>query len=148
MAQVVVGVMGAGDLATHEDTELAYQLGKSIAENGWILLTGGRKVGVMEAASQGAKASGGLVIGILPGNNKLEMSDAVDIAIVTDLIACGMGLGTASEVALALKNNRPVILLHQQEVTYQFFSHLASEQVFSAANVEQAIALSQEILLP
>ncbi|PSB07450.1 TIGR00725 family protein [Pleurocapsa sp. CCALA 161] len=163
MAQVVVGVMGAGDLATHEDTELAYQLGKSIAENGWILLTGGRKVGVMEAASQGAKASGGIVIGILPGNNKLEMSDAVDIAIVTDLgngrnninvlscdlvIACGMGLGTASEVALALKNNRPVILLHQQEVTSQFFSHLASEQVFSAANVEQAIALSQEILLP
>lgn len=162
MAQVVIGVMGAGDLTTDEDTELAYQLGKLIAENGWILLTGGRKVGVMEAASQGAKAGGGIVVGILPGNNKLEMSDAVDVAIVTDLgngrnninvlssdvvIACGMGLGTASEVALALKNNRPVILLAQRKITEQFFSYLAPKQVFCAADVEQAIALSKEILL-
>jgi hypothetical protein len=49
---------------------------------------------------------------------------------------------------LIIAIDRPVILLHQQEVTSQFFSHLASEQVFSAANLEQAIALSQEILLP
>ena len=160
MTKVIIGVMGAG-LATPEEIDLAYRLGKSIAENGWILLTGGRKAGVMDAASQGAKAAGGLTIGILPNNTTTGISDAVDIPIITDLgnarnnlnvlssqvvIACGMGLGTASEIALALKNNKPVILLNQNELTYQFFNSLARDRVFLADNVEQAIALTTEIL--
>ncbi len=129
--------MGAGNTATPQDLELAYQLGKSVAKQGWVLLTGGRKAGVMDAASRGAKAAGGLVVGILPSNNTLGMSEAVDIPIVTDLgngrnninvlssnvvIVCGMGLGTASEVALALKNLKPVILLSRNELAYQFFA--------------------------
>ena len=160
MTKVIIGVMGAG-LATPEEIDLAYRLGKSIAENGWILLTGGRKAGVMDAASQGAKAAGGLTIGILPNNTTTGISDAVDIPIITDLgnarnnlnvlssqvvIACGMGLGTASEIALALKNNKPVILLNQNELTYQFFNSLARDRVFLADNVEQAIALTTEIM--
>jgi uncharacterized protein (TIGR00725 family) len=162
MAKVVIGVMGAGRAATPENIDVAYQLGKSIAENGWVLLTGGRKAGVMDAASQGAKAFQGLVIGILPSNNIAEMSDAVDIPIITDLgnarnnlnvlssnivIACGMGLGTASEVALALKNNQPVILLNQTELTYQFFNSLSKGQVFIASDVQKAIALIRQILM-
>ena len=153
--------MGAGELATPENINLAYQLGKAIAENDWILLTGGRKAGVMNAASRGAKAAGGLAIGILPGNNNQGMSEAVDIAIVTDLgngrnninvlssnvvIACGIGLGTVSEIALALKNNRPVILLNQADSTYKFFKSLASDRVFLAEDVEQAIGLVKLIL--
>ena len=67
MAKVIVGVMGAGKLATVKDTEVAYQLGKSVAQRDWILLTGGRKVGVMDAANKGAKAANGLTIGVLPG---------------------------------------------------------------------------------
>ena len=148
--------MGAGKLATSEDIQVAYQLGKAIAQNNWILLTGGRKAGVMDAASHGAKTAGGLVIGILPGNNKQGMSEAVDIAIVTDLgngrnninvlssdvvIACGIGLGTVSEIALALKNNKPVILLDKADLTYQLFNSLASDKVFLADNVNKAIAL-------
>ena len=160
MAKIVIGVMGAGALATPEDIELAYQLGRLIAENNWILLTGGRDAGVMNAASHGAKAAGGLTVGILPGNNKQGMSDAVDISIVTNLgsgrnninvlssdvvIACGIGLGTASEIALALKNNKPVILLNQTELTYQFFDSLAGEKVFVAKNVDRAISLAKQI---
>ncbi len=162
MNKTIIGVMGVGNLATSKDLELAYQLGKFIAQNGWVLLTGGRKAGVMDAASQGAKAGDGLVIGILPSNNTVGMSEAVDIPIVTDLgnarnninvlssdvvIACGMGLGTASEVALALKNNKSVILLNQNELTYQFFQSLSPNKVFNAETVQQAIALTQEILL-
>lgn len=162
MSKVLIGVMGAGNLATPKDLELAYKLGKLIAENDWVLLTGGRKAGVMDAASRGAKAGAGLVVGILPSNDRFGMSDAVDIPIVTDLgngrnninvlssdvvIACGMGLGTASEVALALKNGKSVVLLNQTELTYQFFHGLASDQVFYAENVNQAIAITEEILL-
>lgn len=161
MVKVVIGVMGAGKLANHQDLDLAFELGKNIAQNNWVLLTGGRKAGVMDAASRGAKAGGGLTIGILPGNSKAGMSDAVDISILTDLgnarnninvlssdvvVACGIGLGTASEIALALKNNKPVILLNPNELTYQFFSSLAKDRVFLASDVDQAIALIQEIL--
>ncbi|MGL4881753.1 MAG: cytochrome, partial [Waterburya sp.] len=69
MAMTIIGVMGVGNLATPKDLELAFQLGQLIAENGWILLTGGREAGVMDAASRGAKAGGGLVIGILPSHD-------------------------------------------------------------------------------
>lgn len=160
MARIIIGVMGVGS-ATPKEINLAYQLGKSIAENGWVLLTGGRKAGVMDAASRGAKAGGGLTIGILPDNNTAGISEAVDIPIITNLgnarnninvlssdvvIACGMGLGTASEVALALKNNKPVIFLNQTKLTYQFFNSLAGNKVFLAENVDKAIALVKQIL--
>lgn len=162
MSKTIIGVMGAGNLASAQDLAVAYQLGQAIAKNNWVLLTGGRKSGVMDAASRGAKVEGGLVIGILPGHNIADMSDAVDMPIVTDMgnarnninvlstnvvIACGMGLGTASEVALALKNNQPVILLQQTELTRQFFASLTPRLLFCAETVEEAIALTKEIVL-
>lgn len=152
--------MGAG-LATPKDLQLAYQLGSLIAENNWVLLTGGRKAGVMDAASRGAKAKGGLVVGVLPSNNLAQMSDAVDIPIITDMgnarnninvlssdviIACGMGLGTASEIALALKNHKPVILLNQTELSYTFFASLVSGLLFQAQIAEDAIAITTKLL--
>lgn len=160
MAKTIIGVMGAG-LATPQDLQLAYQLGSAIAEQDWVLLTGGRKAGVMDAASRGAKAKNGWVVGILPNNDTRGMSEAVDIPIITDLgnarnnlnvlssniiIACGIGLGTASEIALALKNRKPVILLNPTELSRQFFSSLTRENLYFAPTVESAIALVREIL--
>jgi uncharacterized protein (TIGR00725 family) len=158
MRKIIIGVMGPGENATPTDIENAYQLGKSIAEQGWVLLTGGRNVGVMEAASQGAKQNNGLTIGILPGSNNQGMSEAVDIAIFTDMhnarnninvlssdvvIACGMGLGTASEVALALKNKKPVILLTDSE-SQAFFQKMAPVHI--ADNVDTALATIKNIV--
>lgn len=37
---------------------LAEELGKAVAEKGWLVLTGGRSRGVMDAACKGAKARG------------------------------------------------------------------------------------------
>lgn len=160
MSKVVIGVMGVGS-ATSEELQLAYDLGKAIAENNWVLLTGGRKAGVMDAASHGAKSVDGLVIGVLPGRDSTSVSPAVDIAIVTDMgnarnninvlssnlvIACGMGLGTASEVALALKNHKPVILLNQSQLTEQFFASLTRENLFFAQTVKEAMARVRKIL--
>ncbi|MDJ0681042.1 MAG: cytochrome [Xenococcaceae cyanobacterium MO_167.B52] len=160
-SQKIVGVMGKGNLATSREIDQAYELGRLIGENGWILLTGGRNVGVMNAASEGAKSVGGLTIGILPGKDKTGVSQAVDIAIVTDvgngrnninvlssdvIIACGIGAGTLSEIALALKNNRQVILLTTDRVTIEFFTNLAPEQVFIVHQPQDAIALVKQFL--
>jgi len=140
MRQKIVGVMGPGEQATASSQQLAYRLGALIAERGWILLTGGRSVGIMDAASRGAKQAGGLTLGILPTDDRTGASEAVDIVIPTGMgnarnainilacdaiIACGMGSGTASEIALALKCNKPVILLDSSSISQLFFQELA-----------------------
>ena len=78
----------------------------------------------MEHAARGARDAGGLTIGLLPGEDPDEANDYVDIAIATGLgharnailartadgiVAVGGGLGTLSEIALALRNRRPTI---------------------------------------
>ena len=161
MTKILIGVMGPGEKATNEEKENAYKLGQLIAKEGWVLLTGGRKAGVMDAASRGAKDAGGLTVGILPTDNLEAISEAVDIAIATDMgnarnninvlsssviIACGMGLGTASEVALALKNNKPVILLTSHRESQLFFTSLASKQIFIAQHPKNAIEIVKAIL--
>ncbi|CCQ50480.1 TIGR00725 family protein [Crocosphaera watsonii WH 8501] len=161
MRKTIIGVMGPGDLATETDINNAYELGKLIAQEEWILLTGGRNVGVMDAANKGAKKAGGLTIGILPSNNTKNVSDAVDIAILTDMgnarnninvlssnviIACGMGLGTVSEIALALKNKKPVILLSEDKKSQQLFYNLSPNLTFMAVDTEQTINLIKEII--
>lgn len=160
--KIIIGVMGPGENATNETKTKAYRIGKLIAQQGWVLLTGGRNTGVMEAASLGAKDAGGLTIGILPDHDGDHMSEAVDLAIITDLgnarnninvlssevvIACGMGLGTVSEVALALKNGKPVILLGDDEdQAFDFFANLAPKKVFLAANPQEAVEIVKCLL--
>lgn len=154
MAKTIIGVMGVGN-ATPEQLKDAEQLGAAIAQAGWVLLTGGRAAGVMEAASRGAKSAGGLTLGILPGGDRRQASEYVDLVICTDLgngrnninvlssevvIAVGMGMGTASEIALALKNHRPVILLKPDPETHAFFQKYAGENLHIAGNVQGAIA--------
>lgn len=153
--------MGPGDKATAIDLQNAYRLGNLIAQHGWVLLTGGRNVGVMAAANHGAKAGDGLTIGILPDNNAIGISEAVDIAIFTDLgnarnninvlssdvvIACGMGAGTASEIALALKSNKSVILLNNDLESQVFFTKMSPQNIHVVADSEEAIALTKKVL--
>ncbi len=156
MRKIIIGVMGPGEQATATDLHNAYEIGKLIAQQGWVLLTGGRNVGVMDAASRGAKSAQGLTIGILPGNKTNGVSEAVDIAIATDLgnarnninvlssdvvIACGIGAGTTSEIALALKNHKQVILLNEDAESQAFFQKISPENVYIARGIEDAIAL-------
>lgn len=161
MKKIMIGVMGPGNSATSTDLENAYRLGQLIAQAGWVLLTGGRNVGVMNAASQGAKSANGLTVGILPNHNTDGISEAVEIAIVTDMgnarnninilssdvvIACGMGSGTASEVALAIKANKPVILLNISSEMQKFFQLLTATQVILVDSPQAAIAKVRKIL--
>jgi uncharacterized protein (TIGR00725 family) len=122
----IVGVMGPAK-ARKKDIENARTLGELIARREWIVLTGGRDVGVMDAAGQGAKqVARSLTVGILPSSRD-RVSKYVDVAIITEMgsarnnvnvmsshvvVACGLsGAGTVSGVALALKAGKPVILV-------------------------------------
>ena len=119
---MIIAVIGAGSCSS-EIYGIAEEVGKLIALNGAVLLTGGLG-GVMEAASKGAKEAGGTTVGILPGFSKEEANPFVDIPITTGLsharniivvraadavIAIAGKYGTLSEIALALKLGKPVI---------------------------------------
>jgi len=123
---IVIGVMGGGT-GSSKTLEDAYQLGRLIAEQGWVLLNGGRNAGVMEASAQGAKQAGGLTVGVLPDAGPEHASAFIDIPVCTGMgsarnainvlssrvvVACAGGMGTISEVALAIKSQRPVVLLN------------------------------------
>lgn len=158
----VIGVMGAGDAARPQDIALARDLGAAIAREGWVLLSGGRDAGIMDAVNQGAHAAGGLTIGVLPTADTSHLSDAVDVAIVTGMgsarnainvlssdvvIACGVGgAGTASEIALALKSKKPVILLNDSEESRRYFAGIGGARVSAAETVAQAIVLARGLL--
>jgi uncharacterized protein (TIGR00725 family) len=155
--------MGPGEGASPDLEVLAEALGGAIARSGWVLLTGGRKVGVMAAATREAKAAGGLTIGLLPTATSVDSAPDLDLVIPTGLgharnalnvlaahavVACGMGLGTASEVALALKCLRPVILLGCDDLTEAFFRRYARDLLFRTETVAGAIAHLKQVLQP
>lgn len=117
--------MGGGQ-ADDQGIQLAYELGKRIAQNGWVLLNGGRAAGIMAASARGASENGGITIGILPDDHTGHASEYVQIPICTGMgsarntinvlssdivIACPGGAGTISEIALALKHGKRVITL-------------------------------------
>lgn len=159
MKKTIIGIMGPGPGASARDLDHAYTLGRRVAENGWLLLTGGMNTGVMDAASRGASEAGGLVIGILPTGDSSAATDAVDIPIVTDMgsarnninvlssdviIACGMGPGTASEIALAIKSGKKVILINDMEESKVFFTKLSTSLVFPVSSPAEAIDMIKE----
>jgi uncharacterized protein (TIGR00725 family) len=158
----VIGIMGAGK-AGERTLALAHRLGRLVAERGWIVLTGGRAEGVMGAASAGAKTvPGSVTLGILPSTSGGVGPD-VDIAVFTGLgdgrnalnvltsdvvVACGVeGPGTASEVALAIKAERPVVLLAPSPETAAFFLQIAgSGTLRQVETAEDALRVAEELL--
>jgi hypothetical protein len=125
MRRTIIGVMGGCD-GDPRTLDHAYQIGKLIAERGWVLLNGGRPTGVMDASARGAHEAGGLTIGVLFDAEREAASEHLDLVLPTGMGAarnvinvlasdvvvacCGQG-GTLSEIALALRFGRPVVLL-------------------------------------
>ena len=146
--------MGPGENATPEENEIAYALGAAIAKQGWIVLTGGRSFGVMDAAMKGASDNNGLTIGILPGDNLTGSSLYAQIKIITGLgsarnsiniftshviVVLGMAAGTASEVGLALKANKKTIFLNQADLTIEFFKKLGTYKLITTNTVKETV---------
>ena len=162
MRRILIGVLGPGEGAGQKEMDDATLLGELVAKAGWCILTGGRVAGVMGAAAKGARAAGGLTVGLLPTPDTLGASPAVDIVLATGLgearnavialsanasVVCGMNAGTASEVALAIRAKKPVILLRADEVTAKFFRMLDSEVVRTAMSAGEAIEMLRGLLM-
>ena len=152
--QNIIGIMGPGNNVPDSELQLAHTLGRAIAHQGWILLTGGRPAGVMEAASRGAASEGGTVLGILPDSEGTNIASGVTLPIFTGMgnarnvinilsshgiIACGLGLGTVSEIALALKAKKPTVLMPNNSLARDFFESLAPGQFQMTDNVNLCI---------
>jgi uncharacterized protein (TIGR00725 family) len=127
-----IAVVGGGK-CNPEVSDVARRVGQIIASHGHVLICGGLS-GVMEAACCGAREAGGLCVGILPGERE-EANTCVDVKIATgmgharnaiivksaDLVIALPGeMGTLSEMALAMKMNKPVISLNSWEICGAF----------------------------
>lgn len=156
---VVIGVMGGGT-ADDRQAAQAFRLGQLIAAEGWVLLNGGRDAGIMAASARGAREKGGITVGILPDDHTAGLAPHILIPIVTGMgsarnyinvlssrvvVACAGGPGTLSEVALALKHGRPVILMGMA-VGGLFTEEADRGRLKTVAGPEEAVAAIKHFL--
>ena len=154
--RIYVAVVGAGS-CDPEMAAWAEEVGRSLGAAGAVLVCGGRG-GVMEAACRGAKATGGLTVGILPGVDRSEANPFLEVALPSGLgearnvlvvraadavIAIAGEFGTLSEIAFALKLGKPVIGLSTWQLVR---SGQPVEAILRASDpadaVRQALALA------
>jgi hypothetical protein len=120
-----VAVVGPRE-ATSTQEACARRIGALLGSARMPVLCGG-KSGVMAAVSAGVSSTGGLVIGLLPEEHTRQANPHLTVALPTGLgitrnaliaraarlmIAIGGGLGTTSEMALALQWGKPVFAIH------------------------------------
>jgi uncharacterized protein (TIGR00725 family) len=121
---VYVAVVGSGT-ALGDLYEKARTVGRLVAERGAIVVCGGLS-GVMEAAARGATEAGGTAMGILPDEDRRRQNEYLSYSVATGagqarnlavvcsgdvIIAVGGEYGTLSEIGLAKKVGRPVVVL-------------------------------------
>ena len=119
-----MAVVGSGT-AAGDLYEKALTVGKLVAEGGGTVVCGGLS-GVMEAAARGATEAGGVAIGILPDEDRRWQNGYLTYSVATGagqarnlavvcsgdvVIAVGGEYGTLSEIGLARKIGRPVVVL-------------------------------------
>jgi uncharacterized protein (TIGR00725 family) len=117
-----VAVVGPGERAGPDECAVAREVGRLLAEQGAVVLTGGLG-GVMAAAVEGASSAGGLTVGLLPGADRGvghtssvliptglgELRNGLVVRGADAIIAVGGSWGTLSEIALALRSGVPVV---------------------------------------
>ena len=119
-----VAVVGSGT-AAGDLYEKAREVGRLIVRRGGTVVCGGLS-GVMEAAARGATEAGGTAIGILPDEDRRRENEYLAYSVATGVgqarnlavvcsgdvvVAVGGEYGTLSEIGLARKVGRPVVVL-------------------------------------
>lgn len=137
-----VAVVGPGEAVDGETDAVAREVGRLLAEAGAVVVCGGLG-GVMTAVARGARAGGGTVVGLLPGDDRAAANEYLSVALPTGLgqarnvlvvtaadavIAVGMNAGTLSEVALAVRAGKPVV-----QVAAPLVAELAASPSYVAA---------------
>jgi uncharacterized protein (TIGR00725 family) len=128
----IVSVIGQSDSTRDQETQ-AYELGKELAQAGYVIISGGMG-GIMQAVARGVSEHDGICIGLLPGHRQSEGNPYLTVGIPTGLgharnilvaragevvVAIGGGYGTLSEIAFALTMGKVVIGLN----TWSAVSH-------------------------
>ncbi len=116
-----VAIVGPRE-ASEEQVDCAYRLALALAGAGVPLVCGG-KIGVMQAAARAARDACGTCVGLLPEEDAAYGNPYLSVALPTGLglsrnmlvaragaclVAVGGGLGTHSEIAMALQWKKPV----------------------------------------
>lgn len=153
----VVAVCGPGGNVDEGLLRLAEQVGELLARAGAVVVTGGLD-GVMAAASRGAHQAGGPTVGLLPGTDTGAGNEHLTAAVPTGLgqlrnglvvnaadavIAIGGSWGTLSEIALARRADKPVIVMRGWQVRDEAGRPVP---VTTAEIAEEAVALVEEAL--
>lgn len=155
-----VGVVGPGTGATATEVEQAIDLGRLLAQRGWVVVTGGLG-GVMAGAARGCAEADGTSLGLLPGDSREEADPHLTLAVPTGLgemrnallvrtcdvvVGIGHSWGTLSEIALACRTGVPVVLVDAPSL----FDHLPAggegRAPVHADTPEQAVRLVTEVL--
>ncbi|MFZ0169444.1 MAG: TIGR00725 family protein [Candidatus Dormiibacterota bacterium] len=136
-----------------QDLSAAREVGALLAERGATLICGGLG-GAMAAAAAGARENGGVVVGILPGDDPAEAGPDVEIALATGLgemrncliarsasamIAIGGGVGTLSEIAFALVLGKPVAGIDTWQLQSPRGGAIAAAEVHPARSAQEAV---------
>lgn len=137
-----VAVIGASN-ATEWELSTAERVGRLLADAGCVLVCGGL---------------GGISIGILPGDDRVDASRHLTVAIASGfgearnaivartsdaVVAVGGEFGTLSEIALALKMGKPVIGVGTWELGRD---DLATDPIVRAETPEEAVAELRRVL--
>jgi uncharacterized protein (TIGR00725 family) len=143
---VYVAVVGSGT-ARGELYEQAREVGRLVAERGAVVVCGGLS-GVMEAAARGATEVGGTVIGILPDEDRRRQNEYLTYSVATGagqarnlavvcsadvVIAVGGEYGTLSEIGLARKVGRPVVVLEGWDLGEHVIARSSPREAVEAA---------------
>ena len=117
-----ISVFGGRDITpdVYEDT---LEIGRRLADEGYLVFCGGG-AGVMEAIAKGMHDEGGIVVGVLKGQDLEEGNKYLTVPIATGIgiarnailayncdaaIAISGQYGTLSEIAYAFQLKKPVI---------------------------------------
>lgn len=157
--RVLIGVIGPGD-ASDDVVRSAERLGELLAEQSWVVVSGGRPTGAMAAVNRGAQRRGGLTVALLPGARD-SVAEGVEIAIRTGLgsarnnvialssrvlVAVGIGPGTVSEIALGIKAGTPVIVVAPDETSWRFLAELGGDLVHRASSVDEVTEMVADLI--
>jgi uncharacterized protein (TIGR00725 family) len=151
-----VAVVGPGQPDDEALLAIARDVGAGLARSGCTVITGGLG-GVMAAASRGAHEAGGLVVGLLPGDDADVANEWVDVAIPTGLgearnalvaraarvvIAVGGSWGTLAEIAFARRRDTPVVAVG----SWQIAGPAAEDGIVNVADAAEAVQLALRLL--
>lgn len=156
-----IGVFGSdGDHCTEKAKQIAYEVGKILAENKAIIFTGGGS-GVMEFASKGASDFGGIVINILSGEKAEQGNKYSSITIPTGIgfarsqvltnsvdgaILIEGGLGTHQEAAFMYWLRKPTVAIKSSggtatNIAGKILDKRNLDPILSAENAQEAVKI-------